>query len=151
MIAHGILFLIYSFFGAVLEHLNYYFTNNIHKALANPIITGFPIYGIGAYLAISINELFKHQHIIIRVVLIGLVLTLFEYIIGIGVNAGSNSYVYDNSGNKLVEAWDYSNDRFNIAGVISLSHLIVWIILGYIIINIHPVLLNKVNKCIIKN
>ena len=150
---HIIAFLIYSFFGAILEHMNYFITRLLnpskpYKALANPIITGFPLYAIGAYLAVSINNLFSNQNIIIRILLIAIALSVLEYLVGLYVGAGKGSYVYDSNGNRLIDSWDYSNKNYNIGGIISLDHFIIWGILGYIIITIHPKLINKLKGCL---
>lgn len=51
-------FMVYSYFGATLEHLSYFFSKN-KKTLSNPIITGFPLYGIGAYCVILLNQAFN--------------------------------------------------------------------------------------------
>jgi uncharacterized membrane protein len=137
-----VLFMIYSYGGATLEHLNYYFGGTQPKALANPIITGFPIYGMGAYMLIWLNDMLdKHQihNCLIKFFLFATILTIFEYCVGLIVGAGSKSYV-----NGMVASWDYSKQPFNLNGIVSLKHFVVWGILGLILIQVHPYLKQKV-------
>lgn len=146
---HFIAFLIYSYLGATIEHISYYigsFNNDyIPKSLGNPIITGFPLYGIGAYLVILAHSQIKQSNILIQFLIYGLVLSILEYLIGMYVGAGPNSY-----DNEMISAWDYSEEKYNIGGKISLRHFVSWGILGTILTKIHPVILNKI-KFGIKN
>ncbi len=142
---HAILFMFYSFCGAMIEHMVYniplIFTGEKpQKALANPVITGFPLYAVGAYLIVFISQFVKNQNILIQYLIYAVALTLLEYLTGLYVGAGKNSYNGD-----LVEAWDYSDRAFNFQGIITLKHTIFWGILGLIVSKLHPYLLKKVS------
>jgi len=146
-IRHLIVFMIYSYLGATLEHINYYIgricnPDTPYKALANPIITGFPIYGLAAYTIVILNNILTKQfnisNLVIHYVVYASVLTLIEYITGIYVNAGKKSYV-----NGMINSWDYSNESYNIRGIISLRHFVSWGLLGLIVSYVHPKLILK--------
>lgn len=140
---HIVAFFLYSYFGASLEHINYYFSHTT-KALANPIITGFPLYGAGAYMIILINNLLTHyniENLLIKFIVFAIILTILEYIVGIYVGAGQKSYQ-----GSMVDAWDYSHESYNVDGIISLKHAILWGFAGLFLIYIHPILIQKI-KC----
>jgi len=142
MLEHIIAFMIYSYLGASLEHISYFVDKSTQKMLANPIITGFPLYGGGAYLLILVNILlakFNIQNILLRMVIYGFTLSSLEYIVGCYVGAGKQS----NTNNKI-NAWDYSNEFMNIDGKVSLRHFISWSVLGLILSHIHPIIINKI-------
>jgi uncharacterized membrane protein len=144
MIDNIILFMIYSYGGATIEHLSYFFENKTPKALANPIITGFPIYGIGAYMIIWLNNILEkigYRNIIVKIMMFAIVLTLFEYLIGLYVGAGPKSH-----SNGMISSWDYSDQPYNIKGIISLKHFIAWGLLGLILIWLHPQLKHKIRN-----
>ena len=144
---HIIAFAIYSYAGATMEHLRYFFSNGPKKELSNPIITGFPLYGIGAYLVIIFNDLLNKsgiENIIVKFAVFGAVLSVLEYIVGLIVGAGKNSYK-----NGMVVSWDYSHEPFNINGIISLNHFFLWGIVGIILIHVHYKLLKRI-QCAIK-
>ncbi len=97
------------------------------------INTGFlrgpfcPIYGIGAIIIYVFLERFK-DNIVLLFVMGFIVLTAWEYIVGVLLE-------------KLFQTkyWDYSDHKFNIQGRICLSNSIYWGILGIIfIIYINP-------------
>ena len=89
---HLIAFLIYSYIGANLEHISYFiesFSNNYKpKILANPVITGFPLYGFGAYLLIIVNKILPIKNMLIKFIINGFILSTIEYLVGLLVNAG---------------------------------------------------------------
>lgn len=147
MIEYTILFFFYSFLGAVLEHLSYYFGGGTPKELSNPIITGFPLYGFGALLIIFINEKLKvmgwENNFLIQFMFFGIALSVLEYLVGVYVGAGKDSYR-----NGRVSAWDYSNEFMNIDGKVSLRHFILWGILGIILVRVNNYLIKKV-RCMV--
>jgi len=138
-----IAFCIYSYLGATFEHLSYYFGKGPKKELANPIITGFPLYGIGAFLVVGLNEMLKRMghddNILIQFAVFATGLSVLEYIVGVYVGAGKNSYR-----NGMVKSWDYSDEFMNIDGKISLKHFIYWGIIGLIVIKIHYKLMTRI-------
>lgn len=135
-IEYFLLFLIYSYLGATLEHLSYFFGNDKPKALTNPIITGFPLYGTGALIILLLAEKMQNVHWSLQFLVYGFVMSLFEYIIGKIVGAGEKSYK-----NGMVWSWDYSNEKYNYEGIISLRHFVCWGILGLILTKINPYIL----------
>ncbi len=137
-----IIFLIFTFFGAVFEHISYYigvkFFNSSPKLLSNPIITGFPLYGLcGLLIYYLYNKFFKDYNYILIFFIYATLLTTIEYIVGINVGAGKTTNIGINS-------WDYSNQPFNYKGIISLKHFILWGISSLIVIKIYPILYNKI-------
>lgn len=146
---HIMAFLVYSYLGATLEHISYFmgsFQNGAVKSLGNPIITGFPIYGMGAYFIVVANRLMSDYILPAKFLAFGAILTIFEYLVGLYVGAGPKSYKADGS----IDAWDYSSERCNIDGIISLRHFISWGTLGLAISIFHPELI-KIIKFGIKN
>jgi len=139
---HLIAFLFYSYIGATLEHISYSLNKGKPKQLSNPIITGFPLYGIAAYGIITINS-FISETIVLQFFIFGIVISLIEYIVGLYVGAGEKSYV-----DGMVNSWDYSKEPYNLHGIVSLRHFISWGILGIILVRIHPVLIKHI-KCAI--
>lgn len=136
-----IAFLIYSYLGATIEQASYYFSDT-KKKLSDPFITGFPLFGIGAYTVILINAWLQLDNIILNFLIFGTVLTLLELIVGFFGGAGPNSYDSDGA----VIMWDYSAEFGNFRGLISLWHFIVWGVLAVILIKIHPKLMYYINN-----
>jgi uncharacterized membrane protein len=140
-----IIFLIYTFFGAVFEHISYYignkFMNTKPKSLSNPIITGFPLYGlVGLLIYYIYKKYLQNTNKFTLFLIFGFIITIIEYIVGkYIVGAGIN-------GDKI-SSWNYHKEPFNYEGIISLRHFITWGILGLIIIKVQPILENKL-QCI---
>lgn len=135
-----IAFIIYSYLGATLEHMSYYISPK-EKLLANPIITGFPLYGLGAFLIIYLQQ----SNVVTSFLVYGFVLSFIEYMVGLHVGAGTRR----KSGE--IESWDYTGEPFNIRGIISLRHFITWGTLGLIVAKIHPKLIKLINYGIKKS
>lgn len=120
-------FVIYSFLGWMLESI-------VRTICERKIInTGFligpfcPIYGFGAIIMILFLDGFKNNMVLLFFISV-IVLTLWEYIVGVLLE-------------KLFHTryWDYSNHKFNYKGRICLTNSIEWGILGVLFINyIHP-------------
>ena len=116
---------------------------SIHeKKLIN---TGFlkgpccPIYGIGAIIMFSVLKIFD-DNIVILFFSSVLVLTFWEYIVGILLE-------------KIFKTkyWDYSDHKFNFQGRICLTNSIYWGILGVLFVKlIHPTIQDFIGKIDIK-
>ena len=128
-------FIIYSMLGWVLESV---FKSILFKKLVN---SGFlhgpfcPIYGAGALIMILFLGRFS-DNILMLFVMSFVVLTLWEYLVGILLE-------------KLFHTkyWDYSNNRFNFQGRICLQNSIYWGILGVLFIKlIHPFMIEQVKQ-----
>lgn len=130
-------FIIYSFLGWIMESI---FRSIIEKKVIN---TGFligpicPIYGFGA----SIMFLFLHKlenNIFLLFITSFVLLTLWEYVVGILLEKIFHT-----------KYWDYSDHKINFQGRICLTNSIYWGILGVLFIKfIHPFvqgILQKIN------
>lgn len=128
-------FIIYSFFGWTLE--------SVLKTCMQrkPVNSGFlygplcPIYGIGALIMLAFLEKFK-DNIILLFIIGFIVLSIWEYIVGLLLEKIFNT-----------KYWDYSNNKFNIQGRVCLMNSIFWGILGVVFIHyIHPFINAQINK-----
>lgn len=120
-------FWLYSFIGWVLESV---FKSILEKKFVN---SGFlhgpfcPIYGVGALIMYASLYNFKTNLVIVFIVAF-VVLTAWEYLVGIFLEKAFHT-VY----------WDYSNNKFNYKGRICLMNSLFWGILGVLFIHfIHP-------------
>lgn len=120
-------FIIYSIAGWVLESV---YRSFCEKKLIN---TGFlngpfcPIYGIGAIIMFLFLEQFQ-ENILILFIISLLVLSIWEYIVGVLLEKVFKT-----------KYWDYSNHKINIKGRVCLFNSICWGILGVLFIKyIHP-------------
>lgn len=128
-------FIIYSFFGWLLESL---YKTYLQK---KPVNSGFifgpfcPIYGFGAIILYLTLDGFKSNFVI--VFLIGLVIfSIWECLVG---------YLLEKIFN--TKYWDYSNNMFNLNGKVCLLNSIFWGILAVIFIDIvHPFVENGLAK-----
>lgn len=127
-------FVLYSFLGWVLESV---VRTISERKLIN---TGFlhgpfcPIYGIGAIILILLLNYFKGKIILTFLVSI-VILTLWEYLVGVFLEKTFHT-----------KYWDYSNHKFNIQGRICLTNSICWGVLGVVFIQyIHPFFERAVN------
>ena len=124
-------FIIYSFLGWILESL---YRSFCERKLIN---TGFlrgpfcPIYGFGAAIMILILKQFDNN-IILLFILSMLMLTAWEYLVGVILEKFFKT-----------KYWDYSNHKVNFQGRICLTNSIYWGILGVVFLKyIHPFILN---------
>ena len=125
-------FIIYSFAGWVMESI---FRSICEKRFIN---TGFlkgpfcPIYGIGAIIIYVFLSGFKDN--IFLLFLMGfIVLSIWEYIVGVLLEKVFNT-----------KYWDYSDHKFNFQGRICLTNSIYWGFLGVVFIKyINPFVVNK--------
>ena len=120
-------FIIYSFLGWVME--------SIVRTIAERklINTGFlkgpfcPIYGIGAIIMFLFLEKFENKPIMLFFIAI-IVLTIWEYLVGVLLEKMFKT-----------KYWDYSDKKLNFQGRICLSNSICWGILGVVFVKyIHP-------------
>ena len=120
-------FVIYSFLGWILE-------STVRTICERKIInTGFligpfcPIYGFGAIIMILFLDSYKNN-IILLFIISFIVLTLWEYIVGVLLEKAFHT-----------KYWDYSDQKFNYKGRICLLNSIAWGVLGVLFIKyIHP-------------
>lgn len=126
-------FIIYSFLGWILESV---FKTILAKKIIN---SGFlhgpfcPIYGVGAIIMYLGLSNFKEYPILVFI-LGFLILSIWEYIVGWGLEK-----VFD------TKYWDYSQNKFNIKGRVCLMNSMFWGILGIIFTYvIHPFIEEKI-------
>lgn len=146
---HVITFMIYSYIGATFETLSKFIANGgllVEKIkrkydviAINPIIDAFPIYGMGAYMIYIMNINLARlgvKNILVRGVMCGMMVTLFEYMMGVAVKAGEDE--------TYIKTWDYRDVPLNIDGKTSVKHAIYWIIASILVIKYHPKLLKGI-------
>lgn len=128
-------FIIYAFFGWILEST---YKSILQKKLVN---SGFlagpfcPIYGFGALIMyLSLKDVTNNIFILFLFGVI--VLSIFEYIVGLFLEIVFKT-----------KYWDYSKNKFNIHGRVCLKNSLYWGILGIIFMKlIHPTVLKLVGK-----
>lgn len=120
-------FLIYAIAGWILESI---FRSFCEKRLVN---SGFlkgpvcPIYGAGAIIMLLFLRKFK-DNLILLFVSSFIILSIWEYVVGIFLEKVFNT-----------KYWDYSDQKFNIKGRVCLFNSTCWGILGVLFIHfIHP-------------
>ena len=128
-------FLIYSFLGWIMESI---FRSIIERKIIN---TGFlkgpicPIYGFGAMIMATILSGLSNNIVLLFICAVVL-LTFWEYIVGILLEKIFHT-----------KYWDYSDHKINFQGRICLSNSIYWGILGVIFIKyIHPFMQEALGK-----
>ncbi|MCR4991342.1 MAG: putative ABC transporter permease [Lachnospiraceae bacterium] len=107
-------------------------TNNPQKKWINPgFLVGpcLPIYGVGLivlftmslfpYVSVNIGKPLTWQGVLIAIVLMGVLMTLVEYIAGIIFIKRMN-----------LKLWDYSDRKGNIKGIICPLFSFIWTVLG---------------------
>lgn len=122
-----IYFIIYSFLGWVMESV--FRSVNERKIINTGFLKGpfCPIYGIGAIIMFVFLDSLENNIIALFFIAI-IVLTIWEYIVGVLLE-------------KLFKTkyWDYSDNKFNFQGRICLQNSIYWGVLGVIFVKyIHP-------------
>lgn len=122
-------FFIYSFIGWLLETVYCYFEMGYltkRGFLFGPIC---PIYGNGALILLFLLQPFKEN----KVKLFGIsvvVFTIFEYLVGYGLDALFS-----------MDFWDYSTHLLNLNGRVTLEISLIWGFLAILFINyIHPLI-----------
>lgn len=122
-------FIIYSIAGWIIESIYRSFCEK--KIIDSGFMNGpyCPIYGCGAIIMILLLQNFK-SNIIILFCVSFVVLTVWEYIVGVGLEKIFHT-----------KYWDYSDQKININGRVCLKNSIYWGILGVIFITIiHPLM-----------
>ena len=119
------LFVIGSLFGWVLELFFRRFVSQ--KKWMNPgFLTGpyLPIYGFGVVVLYIISNIYlniqnQFWDIVIRIIAIGIMMTLIEFIAGLIFIKGMG-----------LKLWDYSNNFGNIMGIICPAFSLIWLVVG---------------------
>ena len=114
------------------------FRSIMEKKIIN---TGFlrgpicPIYGVGALIMTTVLSRFSNNILILFISSL-VVLTLWEYIVGVLLEKIFHT-----------KYWDYSNHKINFQGRICLSNSIYWGILGVVFVKyIHPFMITILDK-----
>ena len=127
-------FFIYSFIGWALETVySVYELGYITKRrfLFGPLC---PIYGSGALILLYLTTKFKKNNITLFIVS-AILFTIFEYIVGYGLDA-----LFANNW------WDYTNEILNLNGRVSILYSLIWGIFAVLFLNyMHPFIEKKVN------
>jgi len=135
------LFVIGSLMGWVIELFFRRFVSQ--KKWMNPgFLTGpyLPIYGFGVVVLYGVSNVplgIANQviDIIVRVIIIGVGMTLIEFIAGLIFIKGCK-----------IKLWDYSNRKGNIMGIICPSFSLIWLVVGslyYFLLN--PILVDGIS------
>jgi len=131
-----IYFALYSFTGWIIE-LTYRSLNS--RKLVNP---GFlfgpfvPIYGIGGVFVSLLYQQINSYPVPLQFLIFAIILTVIEYITGEFFERFFQ-----------LKLWDYSDNRFNLNGKISLLFSTGWGLLALIVVNyLHPLISYPVNK-----
>ncbi|PKN68309.1 MAG: hypothetical protein CVU54_15625 [Deltaproteobacteria bacterium HGW-Deltaproteobacteria-12] len=129
-----LLFALYSFLGWIIEVIYRSITQR-HFVNAGFVFGPFlPIYGFGAAAAIFLESFLSGWHLIPRFIILGLVITAIEYLVGFFAER-----IF-----KLT-LWDYSENKFNLHGRICLHFSILWTILALLFVMfIHPAAIKMV-------
>ena len=130
-------FFIYSFLGWLLE------TTFCVVTLGTFVKRGFlygpicPMYGFAAVGMIQLLKKVK-TNTVGKFCVCMIAFTVFEYIVAVVLESLFG-----------LRWWDYSNERFNFQGRISLPYSIAWGIIGVIFVEkIHPFVTRKLKKCL---
>lgn len=120
-------FIFYSFAGWVMETV--YCSIKEKRFVARGFLLGpvCPIYGVGV---LAMFFLFSHQnhHLLYFYIAATIVMSVWEYFVGWLLEKTTH-----------IKYWDYSNQKFNLNGRISLVICLLWGILAYIaVFQVHP-------------
>ncbi len=130
----AVLFAFYSFLGWVAEVIYRSVTQRrfVNAGfLFGPFI---PIYGFGAAAAVLLEHFFSGWHLLIRFIILGVALTVLEYLVGFFAEK-----IFK------LKLWDYSENKLNLHGRVCLPFSLIWTAFAMIFITfIHPATLDKV-------
>lgn len=129
------LFAIYCFLGWALEVI--YRSVTQRKFINAGFLFGpfIPIYGMGAFLTLALQELLKSQPLALQFVVFGVSITGLEYLVGF----------FSEKIFKL-QLWDYSENRFNLHGRVCLPFSLCWTALAFgFVLLIHPVIFKELS------
>lgn len=91
---------------------------------------GFALWGLYGLASIDLSALHPFLQVVVRVLLMGIVMTLIEYIAGKIFIVGMH-----------IKLWDYSQKPYNIEGIVCPEFSLYWTLLGALYCYaIHPVL-----------
>lgn len=128
------LFLVGNVLGVILEGLWCTITNGKWETHVTFLWGAFNIvYGIGAVAIYSASVYLKNKKILIKFMSFALIGALIEYVIGVFQEVVLKS-----------TSWDYSNQKLNIGGKVSLLFTIFWGILGVLFTYYALPFLNKI-------
>ncbi len=128
------LFMVGSMFGWVLELFfrRFISTKNPQRKWINPgFLMGpsLPIYGFGLvalyvmslvpYIGEDVMAKLDPKQVIIQILAMGAVMTIIEFVAGLVFIKGMK-----------IKLWDYSDERFNIGGIICLKFSVIWTLLA---------------------
>ncbi|VBB18757.1 protein of unknown function DUF1113 [Yasminevirus sp. GU-2018] len=144
-------------FGGVYEHFAYYMASYLEnktslrpfgaptkKILDNPIMIGYPVYTIGHYLVVFTHSFVSIyiDNVLFNCLFYVAILTLVEYIAGRLLGAGSVA----RDGKIIKGVWDYSDEPYNLHGIISLRHFVIWSLASLLSLYSHPRIINFIRK-----
>ncbi|WP_423363343.1 putative ABC transporter permease [Mycoplasma sp. P36-A1] len=131
MVYIGAIFIIYSFFGWLMESL--LFTMRKGKFVNRGFLKGpyTPIYGVGMIIILKLLSPF-HSNIFLLFISSGIICSVLEYITGFVLEKTFKT-----------RWWDYSKKPFNLQGYVCLENSIDWCILGCVMIRIVQPEVNK--------
>lgn len=154
---HIIAFTAYSLGGAILEHMSYAVARlrtppHIYraKALLNPILTGFPLYGIGAYSVVALHNTLgvKRAPWPVQFVAYAAALSALEYAVGRWVVGAGSTGNNNMTASGMIESWDYGGG--SIVSIVSPRHFVQWGILAMLVTHcLHPALM-RMSRAAIK-
>ncbi len=127
------LFAVYCFIGWILEVIYRSVTQG--KFVNAGFLFGpfIPIYGLGAFLTLALQETLKNQPPFLHFVVFGLAITAMEYLVG-----------YFSEKIFKLQLWDYSENRFNLHGRVCLHFSLFWTILAFVfVVFVHPLLFKE--------
>ena len=127
-------FIVYSFIGWLIESLYKSFLQK--KWIDSGFLNGpiCPIYGIGALIMYLFLNNYK-MNLILVFILGVIILSIWEFLVGIFLEKAFNT-----------KYWDYSNNKFNIKGRICLFNSLCWGVLAVIFIAfLHPFISSKID------
>lgn len=133
---------LYSMLGAIVEHFSYA-TSHERKEVKNAILPGFPIWALGAYMAVLLHRAFLYKvSLMVEFIVYAVIMSLMELYAGFAIGAGPK--LRNECG--MIEHWDYSDSILNYRGMIDLRHFLSYGVMGIIVVRFHPRIVQHVNK-----
>lgn len=135
MLYYIALFAIYCFLGWTLEVI--YRSASQRKFVNAGFLFGpfIPIYGLGAFLTLTLQELLKSQPVFLQFVVFGLAITMLEYLVSFFAEK-----IFK------LQLWNYSENRFNLHGRVCLHFSLFWTALAFsFVIFIHPLIFKELS------
>lgn len=129
-------FIICAFCGWIIESI--YLSIKTKKLCNSGFLYGpfIPIYGFGALFIFLLEKKINFLVLPVRLLLYTFISTLFEYLV---------SYIFEKI--FLIKLWDYSHEKFNFHGRVSLKFSFFWFILiGFNILFFQPFVFSLITK-----